>query len=206
MESGYYASLITGIVLFAVGASRIRESWGTAGAKATVPQGANNVTGREGGGGGWRDLVEQYLELPATQRDATSAEFNQIVEGIDTVNNPQLQSEIGTGLTSGRVKVFENVVGRSYGLTASDGTVYLSDNFFTLDAGTRGIVLSHETFHVYEGLFFGLSVRGNEFLADVFATNVYRSGLSVGNPRAHFVDLCAGRVGALGRQTPINLR
>lgn len=164
------------------------------------------MTGREGSGGGLGELFEQYVELPLTQRDPTSGEFQQVVEGIDTINNPELQSEIGTDLVAGRVKVFRNVVGRSYGLTASDGTVYLSDNFFGLDAGTRGLTLTHETFHVYEGLFFGPSVSGNEVLANRFATNVYRFGLEVGSPRAHFLDVYYGRVGELGRQTPINLR
>jgi hypothetical protein len=175
---------------------------------APFAQGAsgNGVTGREGSSGGWRDFIEQYLELPATQRDPTSTEFQQIVQGIDAINNPELQSEIGSDLVSGRVRVFRNVFGRSYGLTASDGTVYLSDNFFTLDAPTRGIVLSHERFHVYEGMFLGPSVRGNEFLADVFARNVYRFGLSIGSARAHFLDLYSSRVGELGRQTPINVR
>ena len=42
-------------------------------------------------------------------------------------------------------------------------------------------------------------MHGNEVLANRFATNVYRFGLEVGSPRAHFLDVYYGRVGELGQ-------
>lgn len=170
-----------------------------------LSRGTNNVTGRSSVGGRARDLFEQYVELPATQRDPTAAEFQQIVDGLDTIDNPDLQAEIGGNLTSGRIKVFQNVIGRAEGLTTSDGTVYLSDNFFSLDADTRGTVLSHEQFHVYEGMFIG-PVRGNEPLAHIFQNNIQRYGLTIPDPRAHFLDLYYGRTGELGRDTSMFAR